>query len=150
MKLEKSQKRMLSILSIVLLYAIFDFATNSDQYSKYYFSENSSTTSLSPNKIKKNLQEKRASVEHNLSWKRDPFNQYHKQKPGKVVKMAKSNFSMTLKAITYDSENAFVMINDNILMEGETIQGYLIDKIYKDKVKLSKNGQTEYVYLNSK
>lgn len=151
MKLQKSQKRLLLVLGLVLIYALIDFISNSDRYKKYYFTEDddSKATVILRNAILTPAK-KQTFVDQDLSWKRDPFTQRRQSKTVKIIKRVNTDSKLNLKAITFDSENSFVMINDKILMEGEIIQGYLIRKIYKDKVELFKNGITRIINLNSK
>ena len=83
-----------------------------------------------------------------FAWKRDPFNRLERKEPVKRQKNAKPDVRLKLNAIKYAADNSFVMINDIILMEGETIAGYRVEQIYKDKVKLTKQGAI--IYLHSK
>ncbi len=151
MKLTKSQKRLFIILGIVIAYAVFDFISNREQYSKVYLSETEAKTSLMipPSRLK-SAAIKDAPKKNNFVWKRDPFIRLGQAKPPKKERIAHSNSKARLKlnAITYAADNSFVMINDIILMEGEVIAGYRVEKIYKDKVKLTKQGET--IYLHSK
>jgi hypothetical protein len=150
MKLQKNQKRMIIVLGIVLLYAVIDVVNNAEQYTQYYFlTENSGSTIVPPKKVK-TYSVNKVQLKDKISWKRDPFTHSYQKKLKVVKKEFQSDFTLELKAITYNTDNSFIMINDLILMEGESIQGYLINKIYKDKVKLLKNGSSKFIYLNSK
>ncbi len=149
MKLTKSQKRLFIILGLVIAYAVFDFVSNIEQYNKVYLSETKPKTSLIiPPSIVKSTTIKAVPKKHHFGWKRDPFIRPGRKGPGKRERIAKPVVRLKLNAITYAADNSFVMINDIILMEGETIAGYRVEQIYKDKVKLTKQGTT--IYLHSK
>ncbi len=149
MKLTKSQKRLFVILGIVIAYAVFDFVSNREQYNKVYLSETKPKTSLiiPPSEVKRTTI-KAVSNKYHFAWKRDPFIRPGRKEPVKKERMVKREVRLKLNAITYAADNSFVMINDIILMEGETIAGYRVEQIYKDKVKLTKQGAT--IYLHSK
>lgn len=143
----KSQKRLLIILAITVAYGIFDFVINMDQYSKFYTNEKKTKTSLIiPPSLVKNSKTKALLKDRNFTWKRDPFNPLVQKKSSKTKKEVQPDIQLKLKAITHDANNSFVMINDAILTEGESIAGYRVDQIYKDKVKLTKNGKSIYLY----
>ncbi len=147
MKLTKSQKRLFIILGIVIAYAVFDFVSNIEQYNKVYLSETKPKTSLIiPTAIGKSTTIKAVTNKHHFVWKRDPFIRPGRKEPVKRERIARPEVRLKLNAITYAADNSFVMINDIILMEGETIAGYQVEQIYKDKVKLTKQGKTIYLY----
>lgn len=150
MKLQKNQKRMIVILGIVISYAIFDIITNWEKYNKYYFSSDEIKPTLVTPKTVKKLPDRGFTEVQKLTWKRDPFTEINQKEPVRIKKTVHMDTKLELKAITNDAQSAFVMINDAILMEGETIAGYQVDKIYKNKVKLSKQGNATYLYLGSK
>lgn len=149
MKLTKSQKRLFIILGIVIAYAMFDFVSNREQYNKVYLSETNAKTSLiiSPSIVKSSTIKAVPNKQH-FAWKRDPFIRPGRKETVKRERIARPEVRLKLNAITYAADNSFVMINDIILMEGETIAGYRVEQIYKDKVKLTKQGAS--IYLHSK
>jgi type II secretory pathway component PulC len=147
MKVTKSQKRLLIILSLTIAYAVYDFIINMDQYSKYYFTEKKTPSTLIVPKSAENLATKKLPIGQQYSWKRDPFMRIGQTEPEKKDRVTQPDIKLVLKAITKDANKSFVMINDLILKEGETVAGYRIDKIYNDKVQLIKNNKTTFLYL---
>ena len=95
-------------------------------------------------------QETRRITDLDMDFKKDPF--FRDDLVKKVVKYRKSIKPkikpLKLQAITYSDANSFVMINDLILSEGEYVEGYVVEKIEKTRVRLSKDGKS--MYLNSK
>lgn len=151
MKVNKSQKRLLIILSIVIVYAVYDFISNKSDYEMMY-AGGSETVEETPSKqVKlKSTTQKVQLAELNLEWKKDPFyrDDIKKTIVRKRKKFVPKERPLRLQAITYADQNSFVMINDVILTEGEIVQGYKVEKIERTKVKLIKNGKE--IYLSSK
>ena len=147
MKVTKSQKRLLVVLAIVILYGIIDVIKNKDEYAQVYLGkkkvEQPKLISKSQSLLTKN---KRTVPKIDLSWKRDPFVKIE-DRPVRKVKKVAPKIHLKLNALTYAGENSFVMINDVILKEGEMIEGYRVDKISQNRVKLTKNGRS--IYLNA-
>jgi type II secretory pathway component PulC len=151
MVVTKSQKRLFILLGAVVLYAAYDFISNKDDYEKMYAGKKQVVQS----KPSKNVQlmatqETRRITDLDMDFKKDPF--FRDDLVKKVVKYRKSIKPKTkplkLQAITYSDANSFVMINDLILSEGEYVEGYVVEKIEKTRVRLSKDGKS--MYLNSK
>jgi len=150
MKMSKSQKYLAVLLAIVLLYVAIEVSSNWQQYKSYYFSNSGQNRVVKPVvSTYGNLHTKNFAEQHMLNWKGDPFKLAVRQIITTQKKLqSRSDTKLKLKAITKDATNAFVMINESILMEGEIIRGYRIEKIYPDKVELSINGQYSYIYLD--
>ena len=151
MVVTKSQKRLFILLGAVVLYAAYDFISNKDDYENMYAGKKQVVQS----KPSKNVQlmatqETRRIADLDMDFKKDPF--FRDDLVKKVVKYRKSIKPKTkplkLQAITYSDANSFVMINDLILSEGEYVEGYVVEKIEKTRVRLSKDGES--MYLNSK
>ena len=151
MQVTKSQKRLFILLGIIVLYAAYDFISNKEDYEKMYAGKKKVVQS----KPSKNVQllatqETRRITDLDMDFKKDPF--FRDDLVKKVVRYRKSIKPKTkplkLQAITYSDANSFVMINDLILSEGEFVEGYVVEKIEKTRVRLSKNGKS--IYLNSK
>ncbi len=150
MKVNKSQKRLFIILGVVVAYAAYDFISNRSDYEVY--SGGGKTVVVKPSKnviLKANVQ--KAQVKDlDFKWKKDPF--YRDDIPKKILKKKRrikpKERPLRLQAITFSDQNSFVMINDLILSEGEYVQGYMVKKIERTRVKLIKNGKE--IYLSSK
>jgi len=152
MAVTKSQKRLFILLGIVVLYAAYDFISNKEDYDKMYAGEKEIVVQTNPSdKLQlKALQQTRQITDIDMNFKRDPF--FRDDMVKKIVQYKKrlkpKARSLKLQAITYSDANSFVMINDLILTEGEYVEGYIVEKIEKTRVRLSKNGKS--IYLNSK
>jgi len=149
MKLQKSQKRLTGLAIIVLSYVLIELGINWEKYTSYYFSDKKQAEIIRPVIPKDSRSHENKAMGGSLNWNRDPFKLpvrqiVQKQRKSKTISTPK----LQLKAITKDAENAFVMINESILKEGEIVKGYRIEKIYPDKVKLSINGAFSYLYLD--
>ena len=143
MKITKNQKRLFIILGLVLSYAIIDFVLNQDQYKSLYFTSDK-TSSQSSNTLvrqKPKMEVYRNRNLNELTWKRDPFNSDLQIILRKKQKKQNKDKALLLKAITYSGNNSLVIINDRILRVGDMIGDYKVQKIYKDKVKLTKFGR---------
>lgn len=152
MKITKSQKRLFIILGLVLCYAVIDVFINLDQYkSLYVSSDNTSNQSSNPlikSKPNQNIEVKTNSRIIKLSWKRDPFKSDKPITYRKKLEKPEKAQELILQAITYSVNNSFVIINDRILQVGDKIGLYRVKKIYKDKVKLTKYGQSIFLQPN--
>ena len=152
MEVTKSQKKLFIVLGIVVAYAAYDFLSNKDDYEKMYAGKKEVVVETNPNEEWqiKWLQQTRKITDIDMDFKRDPFYRDNMIKEIKKYKKRTKPKTRALKlqAITYSNNNSFVMINDLILAEGEMVDGYVIEKIEKTRVRLSKNGKT--IYLNSK
>lgn len=147
MKITKNQKRLFVILGLVLCYAIFDIIINLDQYKSLYLGFDKSATQSSNTLIKS---KKKIEINTNinpieLTWNRDPFKSDRRILKKEEKKQDKLQ-ALYLQAITYSGNNSLVIINDQILQIGDKIGEYKVQKIYKDKVKLTKLGYTIFLY----
>jgi len=147
MKVTKSQKRLLLLLAIVIIYGIIDFVQNKDDYAQVYLGNNK----VKPAQLASNINSLLIKKENrlpkiDLSWKRDPFVRIEERQVSKVRTTA-PKVHLNLNALTYAAENSFVIINNVILKEGEVIEGYRVEKISQNRVKLTKNGNS--IYLNT-
>ncbi len=151
MKVSKSQKRLFILLGVVVLYAAYDFISNKDDYEKMYAGKKKVVQSKPSKNVQlKVTQETRQITDIDMDFKRDPF--FRDDMIKKIVQYKKRSKPKTrplkLQAITYSDDNSFVMINELILAEGEMVEGYIVEKIEKTRVRLSKGGKS--IYLNSK
>jgi hypothetical protein len=152
MEVTKSQKRLFIVLGIVVAYAAYDFLSNKDDYDKMYAGKKEVVVKTNPNdKLQiKAMQQTRQINDIDMDFKRDPF--YRDDMVKKTIKYNRTKKPRTkplkLQAITYSDDNSFVMINDLILSEGEIVEGYVVEKIEKTRVRLTKNNKS--IYLNSK
>lgn len=151
MAITKSQKRLIFVLLIAVGYALFDLVSNSDQYGALFdsiFSSKKSSETIDKPKekttIKKAVQDTIKDV--GIDWGRDPFfTEAMRPPPKKRIIRKKPEVKLTLNAITFSGQNSIVIINNQILKEGQMIEGYLVEKIYLNKVKLSKPGKVKYL-----
>ena len=150
MKITKNQKRLFIILGLVLGYAVFDIILNIDQYKMMYFGSVKSSTKPANELVKPKFPMTGSSNKKHveLDWKRNPFKGKTQGKYLINIEVSKSNKRLILQAITYSFENSMVIINGRILQEGDEIDGYKIIKIYRNKVELTKYGQSIFIHPN--
>lgn len=151
MEITKSQKRLLIVLGVVVVYAAYDFITNKENYDKMYAGKKEIVVKTNPSdKLQLKVVKQKQITDLDMDFKRDPFYRDDMVKEIKKFKRRPKPRQKPLKlqAITYADANSFVMINDVILAEGEKIEGYIVEKIEKTRVRLTKNGKS--IYLNSK
>ena len=150
MAITKSQKRLVFILLIAVGYAAYDLLSNSEQYKALLgFGSSQEETKKVREKGKKDTKTKTI-VEDTvknivMNWGRDPFFTEEMRPPKKKIIRRKPEVKLNLNAITFSGENSIVIINDQILKEGEMIEGYKVEKIYLNKVKLNKLGRIRYL-----
>jgi type II secretory pathway component PulC len=136
MTVTKSQKRLFIILAIVVVYAAIDFMMNREDYEQTY--AKSPTVDHKSTLI---VKARTTNTQPDLSWGRDPFSRgvtktkIRRQKPTPQVRLV-------LNAITYSKENSIAIINDEILQQGDMIEGYVVEQISADEVVLKNNGKT--------
>ena len=151
MEVTKSQKRLFILLGLVVLYAAYDFISNKEDYDLMYGGgKGTKQVKATKNVQLKATQQTKQITDLDMEFRRDPF--FRDDMIKKIVRY-KKRFKpqakpLKLQAITYAQDNSIVMINDLILSEGEYVDGYVVDKIEKTRVKLTKNGKS--IYLNSK
>jgi hypothetical protein len=147
MSMTKSHKRLLLLLLIAVGYAGYDLISNSDQYTSllgFLFSKKKSGNSNITSNIKPDSVKEDTTKNIIMDWKRDPFFSDDMIPPPKIIKKI-PEVKLNLNAITFSGENSIVIINNQILKEGQTIEGYVIEKIFLNKVRLSKPGKTIFL-----
>jgi len=81
------------------------------------------------------IQKKRAEI----PWGRDPF-------LSDIYKSGQNSSELKLKGISYRKDNVgFASINDEIVKKGDTINGYEVSEVLKDRVLLKKGNQSFYL-----
>jgi hypothetical protein len=81
------------------------------------------------------IQKKRAEN----TWGRDPFS-------SDIYKSGQLNSELKLKGISFRQDKiGFAFINNEIVKQGEMINGYKVEQILKDKVLLKKENQSFYL-----
>jgi len=147
MEITKSQKRLLILLGIVLIYAAYDFISNKDTYMGFYGKSKKTVVAKKKNAQKAVKKENTALagtsyLEH---WSHDPFYKKIKsQKKSVAKKLRKINFH--LFAVSIKANESVALINDKMVKEGDMISGYTVTNIGKKKVTLTKGKKT--VVLN--
>lgn len=150
--LTKGQKRLLIVLAVVLGYGIFDVITNKDSYFSYYTGKQKSQKIAPSNVASLNVAETKKTAARNAkylrTWGDDPFyNQRFVSRRAAPATVQSTEVELNLKAISYSGENSVVMINDRVLMVGDTIEGYQVVKIEPTSVTLSKDSETKTLTL---
>jgi mevalonate kinase len=144
MEITKSQKRLLILLGVVLLYAIYDFTSNMDTYLAVYSGKK--VVTQTEEKTSSDAKPKQASVPHQTAylekWGRDPFYKRVVQKKSKQVKKKKRTTHFILQAISMKDNSSIAIINDKIVKLGDIISGYTLKKIEKKRVVLSDGNKT--------
>jgi len=152
MEVTKSQKRLLIILLLVVVYALYDFLQNKEDYEKMYSGKGKKQQSqITSTQVQLRTDQSTVQITKlDLNWDRDPF--FRDDLKKEVVKAArvvvKRDPKLELQAITYSEDNSFVIINDIILTEGEYVLGHRVERIDRSQVILSKDGKQ--VILTSK
>jgi len=146
-QLTKGQKKLFVVLAIVVLYAVYDIASNWDTYVAYY-SNKSRKVNLGKNtndqvSKKVNIPENKS---YQKTWNEDPFYIAGKRSYTKRS-VSSSEVVLKLKAISYAGENSVVMINNSILKIGDIIEEYRIEKIEQNRVSLIKDGKVKILSL---
>ena len=150
--LTKGQKRLLIVLAVVLAYGIFDVIKNKDQYLGYYSGEKKEKKVRQANIANLNVPQmkktsSRRNAEYLQTWEDDPF--YNQRFVYRRVARVRTQAEvrLNLKAISYSGKNSVVMINDRIMMVGDSIEGYRINKILPNQVVLSKGSENKTLIL---
>lgn len=148
--LSKGQKRLLIVLAVVLAYGIFDVIKNKDRYLGYYGGGKKDQKVKQAN-VANVPQMKKTSTRRNAKylqiWKEDPFYNQRFVYRRVVRKQTPAEVQLNLKAISYSGKNSVVMINDRIMMVGDIIHGYRINKILPNQVVLSKGSENKTLIL---
>lgn len=151
MTVSKSQKRLLVVLAIVAAYAMYDLTTPSSKSHKiesrpteHPGSEVVGTTAGGSTESTQTIQETAIPA----MWRRDPFRRFSDISAATMVGQALQTIllpklaGLHVTAISRDGEEAYALINDDILSVGESIQGYRVVEIRAAEVVLKKNDAT--------
>jgi len=145
--LTKGQKRLLVVLLIVLIFAIYDFVKNKDVYLNFYRKKVTKSEKKvgDTNRAGKTSQMIKR-LNYDKDWKSDPFFVKVKLKPIKQVPKRKK-VSFSLKAISYSETKAVALINDKIVSVGDYISGYRVEKIEPHRVVLKRGSENKVLIL---
>ena len=139
MEITKSQKRLLILLGLVLIYFVYDVATNWDTYAGFYSGKKTVVRKKDNGKDKnKTVQTEEQNKQKYLEkWGRNPF--YKKVERKKTVKRSvqKRKIKLFLYAVSMKDNNSVALINDKVVKVGDMISGYTLQKIEKKQVVLS-------------
>jgi len=145
LQLTKSQKRLLILLGIVLIYAIYDIFSNLDTYKSFYSGASTEDTAATGTDSVQTVTEESTDPlqsEYLQKWGKDPFFIFVAAKPKKTASYRKVIKGQTfeLLAISIKGGSAIALINDKIVKQGDIIAGYQVLKITKKSVILD-NGK---------
>ncbi|MGD9898153.1 MAG: hypothetical protein AB7T22_03400 [Calditrichaceae bacterium] len=149
MQITKEQKRLLIVLSAVVLFAVIDFTINSEQYLGYYLDDGPAPVSVNPvdDSKEKAIPKYIPVLNYKKGWGKDPFFDVSVKKIKKRSASKKVEPILHLQAISYSGENSVVMINNMAVRVGENIEGYRVLKIEPQKVTLTKDGDIKTITL---
>ncbi len=150
MEITKSQKRLLILLGLVLLFAIYDIIANKEDYLAVYFGKSSPEQAVAaPEQTSEKSQNKQERDQYLKNWGKNPFKQAdHKPQPKpQKKKPVRRKTTLTLRAISYQQKGSVALINDQVLKVGDVISGYRVQKIEPKQVILIKNGNTKVLTL---
>lgn len=142
MEITKSQKRLFIILGLVLLYAIFDFISNKDTYSKFYSGEEKKAVNVASLKDSTVKIQNKTNKSYLTEWGEDPF---YIPEIMKITKRRRHKIytpKLQLFAISYKGDQSAALINDKFLRAGDLIEGFYLKKIEKNRVLLSDGKKT--------
>ncbi|HGY55830.1 MAG TPA: hypothetical protein ENK44_09020 [Caldithrix abyssi] len=139
MAINKSQKRLLILLGVVLAFAIFDFINNTDTYTSFYSSsQKKKKQAAATENVQKSFSKPLTRKSYVSEWGRDPF---FKKVTTQVKKKRKKSRTaeqvLFLQAISYDGLNSVALINNNVCKTGDIIAGYRIVHISQQSVTVS-------------
>ncbi|MCK4245048.1 MAG: hypothetical protein KAX20_05430 [Candidatus Omnitrophica bacterium] len=77
------------------------------------------------------------------NWKRDPFLLPADEKKKSILK----EFSFSLSGIIWKEKEPLALIDDYIVREGDTVEGYTVVKIAQDKIILEEAGKKYQLFL---
>ena len=138
MKINKSQKRLLIILGIILVCAILDITMNPENYTYYFKEEREEQTFVEDSSFTENVEIKIEKNSYNKNWDKDPFSPAVTVYGRAVSTKAGSFGQLHLKAISYGAKKSAAIINGKILKTGDKILGYRIEQIKPDTVIVSR------------
>lgn len=139
MELTKSQKRLLILLGIVLIYFVYDVASNWDTYAGFYSGKKTSVQKKKneQNKSKSAKKTEQGKQQYLEKWGRNPFYKKVERKKTAKKKVQKRKIKLFLYAISMKDNNSVALINDKVVKIGDMISGYTLQKIEKKQVTLS-------------
>ncbi len=153
--LSKKEKRLLIVLGVVVVYALFDFVSNFDDYRKAYTGAAEAAAANEPPADTVMVDSSNTAVGTPLPykpgvWKRDPFQGPRRSgNPGSVVHVRLSESQppspFRLKAVSIGKGGAIALINDRFVREGETLHGFRVVSIAPGRVILNRGNR--YVTL---
>ncbi len=73
------------------------------------------------------------------SWGKDPF--YH-ARPAAPARAVPDRVKLHLLGILFREVNSQALINGRVVVEGDTLSGYRVERIERDHVKMSDGGKT--------
>ena len=148
-KLDKRQKNMAILLAVVLAIAAIDFVMNMDDYLSFYGSDKKkSSVAAKERKITEKSKTQPLALHASAKeWGRDPFYDPANEVVKKVVIPKVYVVSLVLKAISFSENMSVAMINNQVLSEGDKIEGYTVQKIEHKQVTLIKDGQLKTLRL---
>ena len=138
MKINKSQKRLLIILGIILVCTILDIIINPENYTYYFGGEGEEQPFVEDSSFTVNVETKIEKTSYNKNWNKDPFSPAVTVYRRSVSTKAGSLWQLHLKAISYGGKKSAAIINGNILKIGDKILGYRIEQIKPDTVIVSR------------
>jgi hypothetical protein len=148
-QLNKGQKRMLALLALVLLYAVYDIASNWDSYTSYYSNKPKKKANQSKNTATgvNTLANTKVDKSYLKDWNKDPFYIPSVRRTYRKQVNTSAEIVLKLNAISYSGENSVAMINNKILKIGDSISGYRVQKIEPKTVSIIKDGKVKVLSL---
>jgi len=144
LNITKSQKRLLIVLGIVLIYFIYDLISNMSTYKDIYLGSEDTTAAIDSVDTLSQQGRKNGAVQTKVyleKWGQSPFYVFRAapkkyiRKNGRRVKIKKN--PLKLLAISLRENHSVALINDKIVKVGDIISGYQVKRIDKKTVYLS-------------
>lgn len=140
MEITKSQKRLLIILGVVVVYAVYDFISNAETYKVYYNADEEQyyeEQSADSTKHSLELETSKKDAHYSAEWGKDPFYISSFSKTSFSKKRRVQNAKLSLHAISFNGISYVALINEKIVKTGDMITGYTVNKITDSAVFLS-------------
>jgi hypothetical protein len=137
MQINKSQKRLLVVLAVVVCYAVYDLAFPGNKPEKEDFQISTRPQMKGTAEASDSVQIEKNSY---TFWGKDPFQ-------GKKSKVQIEKTALSLSAISYTNENAIAFLNNRIVKIGDKVEGWYISEIKQDRVVLSRGNKLRTLYL---
>lgn len=145
--LNKSQKRLFVVLALVASYAVYDLATGKPKQVKSAVENTSSSETTKPEQASLTGASGQTSIPVNFpisEWRRDPFRKQKEitsQNLNKAIEslLVSKPGNLHLTAISKKGNKSYALINEQILTEGEALNGYRVVAIQANQVILRKN-----------